>query len=103
MIAKTVSKKSLVNGDVEQDGSVGPVDQYKEVIRVQDNKIKELSSENENLREQLTQYSTDLEKLRHMMYELQQQNTEMKLRVSFLCNWWMPFEDNIVPKKGPCL
>lgn len=84
MIAKTVSKQSLVNGDSTHDMPVGLVDQYKEVIRVQDNKIKELSSENEVLREHLTQYSTDLEKLRQLMYELQQQNTEMKLRVSFL-------------------
>lgn len=72
-----------MNGDSAHEVPVGPVDQYKEVIRVQDNKIDELSSENEFLRGQLMQYSTDLEKLRQLMYELQQQNTEMKLRVSF--------------------
>lgn len=82
MIAKTVSKQSLVNGDSVHDEPVGPVDQYKEVIRVQDNKIKELGGENESLREQVTQYAADSEKLRQLMYELQQENTEMKLRVS---------------------
>lgn len=81
MIAKAVTRRSESNGDMTSKEPNENIEQYKEMIRVQDRRVNELSAENENLKEQIKSYAIDADQLRQQVYELQQQNTELKLKV----------------------
>ncbi len=81
MIAKAVTKQSVTNGDLEITNSSENADQYKEIIRIQDKKVNELSGENEVLRRQLNEKTMEVDALRQNVYELHQQNAELKFQV----------------------
>lgn len=76
---KAVSKQSLTNGEVESIEPSNSHHQYKEVIRVQERKINELSGENETLK-------SELEGLKQYVNDLQRQNTELRLQVRMICS-----------------
>jgi polyhydroxyalkanoate synthesis regulator phasin len=82
MIVKAVTRRSNASEDLNGGESNHAVGQYKEVIRVQGKKVNELTSENEALKEEMQLYAADVDQLRQQVYELQQQNTELRLRVS---------------------
>lgn len=81
MIVKAVTRRSDSNGDVINKEPNENIEQYKEMIRIQDRRLSELNDENMKLKEQLTRYVTDIDHLRQQVSELQEQNTELKLKV----------------------
>lgn len=81
MIVKAVTRRSDIDGDVINKEQNENIEQYKEMIRMQDKRLNELNDENMKLKEQLTRYATDIDHLRQQVSELQEQNTELKLKV----------------------
>lgn len=96
MIVKAVTKRADTNEDMNGGESSNAVGQYKEVIRVQGKKVNELTSENEVLKEQMKFYVNEIDQLRQQVYELQQQNTELRLRVSFVAPNSVTFDGQYV-------
>lgn len=86
MIVKAVTRRSDSNGDVINKEPNENIEQYKEMIRIQDRRLSELNDENMKLKEQLTRYVTDIDHLRQQVSELQEQNTELKLKELTLRN-----------------
>lgn len=82
MILKAITskKENALNGSLD-DPEDENIQQYKDMIREQDKRCNELAEENEKLREQLRNYTVDLEELRKYMYDMQQQNAQLKLQV----------------------
>lgn len=82
MIVKSVTMKSENSMNGVDDDNDENTKRYKEMIREQDKKCTDLSEENEKLKDQLKNYAIDLEELRKYMYDMQQQNAELKLQVN---------------------
>ena len=81
MIVKAVTRRSHSDEDLNGGETNQFVSQYKEVIRVQGRKVNELTSENEELKEQMRSYAAEIHQLKRQIDELKEQNTELRLRV----------------------
>lgn len=81
MVVKAVtSQPGTEDADRTGGSSLENVDKYKELIREQDKRIYELSSEKNYLKEQLDASVNETEDLRKLVYSLQQQNANLRLQ-----------------------